>query len=106
MEVTRKVILDLLPLYLADEVSDDTRALVEKYLESDPELADAAKKSAAIESPAEIPIPLSKEAQVEAYKKAKRELLKRTLTWAGLIALVVLSFVGAALVVIFMLVSR
>jgi hypothetical protein len=40
MEITRNVILDLLPLYLADEVSDDTRLLVEKYLETNPELAD------------------------------------------------------------------
>ena len=34
--VTRGVILDLLPLYLADEVSTDTRRLVECYLETDP----------------------------------------------------------------------
>ena len=46
MEITRNVILDLLPLYLADEVSADTRALVEKYLETDPELANIAEQSA------------------------------------------------------------
>jgi len=39
MEVTRDVILDLLPVYLAGEASTDTRALVEAYLERDRELA-------------------------------------------------------------------
>jgi predicted anti-sigma-YlaC factor YlaD len=39
MNVTREVILDLLPLYLAGEASPATRALVEEYLKQDPELA-------------------------------------------------------------------
>ena len=39
MKVTRDVVLDLLPLYLAGEASADTRALVEAYLATDPELA-------------------------------------------------------------------
>jgi hypothetical protein len=39
MKVTREVILDLLPLYLAGEASPSTRELVEEYLKQDPELA-------------------------------------------------------------------
>lgn len=39
MHVTRDVILDLLPLYAAGEVSADTRTLVDAFLASDPELA-------------------------------------------------------------------
>jgi anti-sigma factor RsiW len=39
MNVTREVILDLLPLYLAGEASPATRGLVEEYLKQDPELA-------------------------------------------------------------------
>ena len=39
MEVTRDVILDLLPVYLMGEASPATRALVEEYLQRDPELA-------------------------------------------------------------------
>lgn len=39
MEVTRNVIADLLPAYLSDEASKDTRALVEAYLKTDPEFA-------------------------------------------------------------------
>jgi hypothetical protein len=39
MKVTRDVVLDLLPVYLAEEASPDTRALVDEYLRQDPELA-------------------------------------------------------------------
>ena len=105
MEITRNVILDLLPLYLADEVSADTRALVENYLETDPELAKVAKESAAMELPEDIPVPLSKEDQMEAYKEAKRVLFQRTLIWAGLIAVGLLSCLGMALLAYFFQVS-
>lgn len=39
MQITRDVILDLTPLYLTGDASSDTRALVEDYLATDPELA-------------------------------------------------------------------
>jgi hypothetical protein len=39
MNVTREVILDLLPVYLAGEASPATRALIEEYMEHDAELA-------------------------------------------------------------------
>jgi hypothetical protein len=39
MTVTRDVILDLLPLYFAGEVSADTRALVDEFLRTDPDFA-------------------------------------------------------------------
>src|SRR5262245_31023492 len=40
MNVTREVILDLLPVYLSGEASPATRALIEEYLKQDPELAE------------------------------------------------------------------
>ena len=39
MNVTREVVLDLFPLYLAGEGSPATRTLVEEYLKQDPEFA-------------------------------------------------------------------
>lgn len=39
MNVTRDVVKDLLTVYLAGEASADTRALVDEWLHSDPELA-------------------------------------------------------------------
>jgi hypothetical protein len=47
MEITRDVIYDLLPLYLACEACPDTRALVEAYLAQNPELALEVKKEKA-----------------------------------------------------------
>jgi hypothetical protein len=44
MKVTREVIYDLLPAYFAGDVSDDTRALVEEYFESDPEFGRMASR--------------------------------------------------------------
>jgi len=44
MEVTRDVIYDLLPAYFADDASDDTRALVEAYFETDPEFGRMASR--------------------------------------------------------------
>ena len=59
MTVTRNVIIDLLPLYAADEVSADTRTLVEEYLKSDQELALIAQSCTALEKlkVAAIPMP-------------------------------------------------
>lgn len=37
--VTREIAKDLLPLYVAGEVSEDSRAAVEEWLREDPELA-------------------------------------------------------------------
>ena len=39
MNVTREIILDLLPVYLSGEASPATRSLVEEYMKQDPELA-------------------------------------------------------------------
>lgn len=101
MEITRDVILDLLPLYLADEVSAETKALVERYLEEDPELADIAKESEAILLPPAAPLPLTQEDMMQAYKEAKRFMFWRTITLAAIIsfsilALLALGLIGAA----------
>jgi len=39
MKITREVVLDLLPVYLAGEASPDTRAVVEDFMKQDEELA-------------------------------------------------------------------
>lgn len=94
MEITRNVILDLLPLYLDNEVSTDTRALVEKYLETDPELATAAQRLTKTEWPRDIPVPLTKEDEMEAYKEAKRLMFLRTVVIAITISFVFLCTLG------------
>ena len=90
MEITRDVILDLLPLYLADEVSADTRTLVEQYLETDPELARVAQRSAALALAQDIPIPLTREDRMEAYREAKRLMFLRNVILAIIISFTIL----------------
>ena len=88
MEITKNVILDLLPLYLADEVSADTRTLVEKYLDTDKELADLAKQSAAMELPGDVPVSLTEEDKMKTYKKTRWLLFLTIIILSILIALI------------------
>ena len=94
MRVTRDVIQDLLPLYLAGEVSGDTRTLVEEYLDTDPEFANEVRDLAETGLPGDVPVPLTKEDQMEAYKEARRLMVLRTAILAIVIATSVLCVTG------------
>lgn len=92
-KITRDVILDLLPLYLADEVSADTRMLVEHYLEDDPELAEIARQSPAAELPQDIPVVLNREHALQAYREAQRLRFLQTLIVTGVVSFAVMCIV-------------
>ena len=62
MSIPREVVLDLLPLYVAGEVSPASRALIEEYLRGDPELAARAR---ALESTSLDPAPSSPAPEIE-----------------------------------------
>jgi anti-sigma factor RsiW len=96
MAVTREVILDLLPLYLSDEASTDSRALVKEHLDNDPELARLATqwKDRLPEPP---PAPVNPDAQAVAYQEAKRQIANRVITLAIVIAVGTMVVGGAAL---------
>ena len=94
-EVTKNVILDLLPLYLAGEVSEETAALVKKHLETDPELAETAKEMAKADSLNKVPIPFKRETAMETYNEAKKWMTIRTLGLAAIAALILISFLLA-----------
>jgi anti-sigma factor RsiW len=91
-DVTKNVILDLLPLYLAGEVSPDTSALVKKYLEEDPELAETAKEMAKADSLGKVPIPFKKDSAMETYQEAKKWMTIRTIGLAAIAGLVLICF--------------
>ena len=57
MPVTENVIRDLLPVYAAGEASPDTRALVEEYLKTAPELKATIDSAATLEIPSAAPPP-------------------------------------------------
>jgi hypothetical protein len=94
MKVTRDVILDLLPSYIENDVSADTRALVDDYLETDQELANMAQRLAKTGLPKDIPIPLTKEDEMEAYKETKRLMFMRTLVIAITLSVLFLATLG------------
>lgn len=91
-EVTKDVILDLLPLYIAGEVSEATAALVKKHLESDPELAETAKEMAKADSLGKVPIPFKKETALETYNEAKKWMTIRILGLAAIMGLILICF--------------
>lgn len=85
--VTRDVILDLLPLYLADEVSEPTRQLVVYHLENDPKLAKLVQQTAdsahALHLPAErvkdlLKQPTEKEIEMQSFEKTKRFMFQQS----------------------------
>ena len=73
------LILDLLPLYFANEVSEETRDLIKEYLEMDPQLAKLAEQAQHTASLQEIPARLEKETEMESLKKAKRQMVWRNI---------------------------
>lgn len=97
MEITRNVIRDLLPLYAANEVSADTRALVAKYLEQDPQLAAMARELSRTPGMGEIPTAMTSEHQLQAFREAKRLMFYRSLLWAGVVCFGLIIAVGLAL---------
>lgn len=74
--IPRHVILDLLPLYLVDEVSPETRTLIDEYLKTDPQLATLAQQAKRAPSLQEIPAPLKKENEMEALKKVRKLMVQ------------------------------
>ena len=106
MEISRNVILDLLPLYIADEASPETSALVEEYLETDPELAKIADKLSGAELLKEVPIPITKEHEMEAYQEAKLQQRRYIITLVAVVAVIFLFMMAAALAGLFLLIPR
>ena len=84
MNITREIVKDLLPLYAAGEASVETRAAVEAWLGTDPELARLveALRSDAAPAPATPVTPASGQAALAATKA----LLRRR-TWLMALAL-------------------
>jgi anti-sigma factor RsiW len=75
MNVTRDVVRDLLTVCLAGEASADSRALVDEWLRSDPELARQAEAARRADLP---PVPAAEPtAEKRALLKTKRRLRGR-----------------------------
>ena len=75
MNITRDVVTDLLPVYLANEASADSRALVDEFFRKDPEFARLAKEKQKEELLGAPPrSPLGKEQELEALIRTRASL--------------------------------
>ena len=74
MNVTREVILDLFPVYLAGEASPATRALVEEYLKQDPELAKQLRLQMADNFSAALPSELPPDLELRSLRRTRKLL--------------------------------
>ena len=92
MKITRDVIIDLLPLYLADEASEDTKALVERFLKQDPTLTQQIQDQTIPDLTEEMSTPLTQETEMHALKQTKNVLRWRTWFMAGAIFFTLLPF--------------
>ena len=72
MNVTREVILDLLPVYLAGEASPATRALIEEYLKQDPELAQRIRLQWADSLANAVPSALPPDLELRSLRRTRR----------------------------------
>ena len=93
MKITREVILDLLPLYIANELSADTKALVDEYLETDPEIAKIALQEVIPDVMSEIPLSRSKDQNMASLLTAKKMVNQRIVLIAVSITMI-LAFFG------------
>ena len=74
MNVTREVILDLLPVYLAGEASPDTRALVEEFLRQDADLAGRIRQQWTESLATAAPSALPPDLELRSLKRTRRLL--------------------------------
>jgi hypothetical protein len=89
-KIPQHLILDLLPLYLADEVSEETRNLIEEYLETDPQLATLAEQAKRAIPLQEIPAPINKETEMEALKKVRKLMIQHNVFLALAVILTIM----------------
>jgi len=74
MNVTREVILDLLPVYLSGEASPATRTLVEEHIKADAELAQRIRRLLADDLAKSFPPPVPPEVELRSLRRTRRLL--------------------------------
>jgi ferric-dicitrate binding protein FerR (iron transport regulator) len=77
MNVTKEIINDLIPLYFANECSADTRAVVEDYLQRNPQQAHELRRVMGTFVPQGLPSSKSLD-EMRSFREARRRLRRRT----------------------------
>jgi hypothetical protein len=76
MKITREVVKDLMAVYMAGDASADTRALVEDWLRTDPELASQLDRARRLDLPKVAAPPPT--AEKRSLDRTRRYLIGRT----------------------------
>lgn len=100
MQLTRDIILDLLPLYLAGDVSDETRVVIEQYLQDDPKLQLLLTEMQQTNPLTDIPIPLNEEHEMKTLQKIKRLTFQHNLFLALALFFTLVWFIGILLMMV------
>ena len=92
MEPNKNIILDLLPIYLSGDASNETNEMVEKYLAENDDIKKIVQiQRESLSFSSEIPVPLSRDHQIAAYKKSRIQLVL-TIVFAAIVLLGLLGF--------------
>jgi hypothetical protein len=83
MNVTREVIIDLLPLYFSGEASPDTIAVVDEFFRQDPEFAYLARKMSMVQEKIVREVPPPEAAMEKHALKKTREMVQTRNAWLG-----------------------
>lgn len=76
MQLPSEIVQDLLPLYLAEEVSMETKTMIEDYLETDVKLAKMVEQAKLVPQTAEIVEPVDMDDEMKTFRKAQRKLVQ------------------------------
>lgn len=75
--VSRDVIMDLLPAFLSGEVSSDSRVLIENFTKQDPEFAAHVKNESKALLTQNVSVSMRRDREMEALHKTKRLISRR-----------------------------
>lgn len=78
MNITKSIIIDLLPAYLSNECSEDTKKLVEEYAKADPEFIKEIAVITENNFVKKIPNLLDTKNEREAFTKTQQLIKRRT----------------------------
>ena len=76
MQITQEIIQDLLPLYLAEEVSMETKAMIEGYLDTDIKMAKMVEQAKLVPQTAQFPEPVDMDDEMKTFRKAQRKMFQ------------------------------
>jgi hypothetical protein len=87
MQVTRDIVIDLLPLYQSGEASKDSRAAIEEFLKTDPSLARIAGQDSAV-----VPTTAASELERRTITRTRAAIRRRSWILAAAIWFTLLPF--------------